>query len=41
MQGFHLNEGEVRKIAERMFGKADELSVEEMIGIVARLGVED
>lgn len=41
MQGFHLNEGEVRKMAERMFGKGDELSVEEMIGVVARLGVED
>ena len=41
VQGYHLNEGEVRKIAGRMFGKADELSVEEMIGIVARLGVED
>jgi hypothetical protein len=41
LQGYHLDEGEVVKITERLFGKTGGLTIEEMIGIVARLGVED
>ena len=41
LQGYHLDKAEINKICTRLFGKNNALTIEEMIGIVARLGVED
>ncbi len=41
IQGFHLDENEIIKLSEKLFGKNHSLSKNQMIGLYARLGVED
>lgn len=41
MQGHHLDANELIKISNKLFGKSSEWSINEMIGIAARLAIDD